>query len=69
MVINVAVQEQEPGVPRGPPCPSTFLGSPGRAGKEAEPPNNFISSRSFPDRWERIAIKKKKNLVPSRGKI
>lgn len=46
------------GAPRGPPCPSTFLGSPGRAGKEAEPPNHFISSRTFPDRWEKIAIKK-----------
>lgn len=37
-----------------------------RAGKEAEPPNNFISSRTFPNRWGEIAIKRERN--PKGGK-
>lgn len=63
------------GAPQGPPCPSTFLGSPQRVGKEAEPPNSFISSRTFPNRWEKIAIKNpnpetgKYNELWARGKI
>lgn len=52
------------GLPRELTGPSALVGSPRppRAGKEAEPPNSFISSRTFPNRWDKIAIKKKRGI-------